>query len=71
MAYWWLVPPGWEPDFVSLAPSLTMPIILESPPPIPILQKDPVSPANGSTGLANDPKITGDTVAEELQKLPV
>ncbi|KAJ9079012.1 hypothetical protein DSO57_1000647 [Entomophthora muscae] len=19
-AYWWLVPPGWEPDFVSLAP---------------------------------------------------
>ncbi|KAJ9055771.1 hypothetical protein DSO57_1000629 [Entomophthora muscae] len=20
MAFWWLVPPGWEPDFVSLAP---------------------------------------------------
>ncbi|KAJ9064176.1 hypothetical protein DSO57_1033114 [Entomophthora muscae] len=23
MASWWLVSPGWEPDFVSLAPSLT------------------------------------------------
>ncbi|KAJ9062840.1 hypothetical protein DSO57_1006288 [Entomophthora muscae] len=25
MASWWLIPPGWEPDFVSLAPSLTPP----------------------------------------------
>ena len=28
MASWWLVPPGWEPDFVSLAPSLTLTIPL-------------------------------------------
>ncbi|KAJ9058684.1 hypothetical protein DSO57_1010024 [Entomophthora muscae] len=28
MASWWILPPGWEPNLVSLAPSLTGPMVL-------------------------------------------
>ncbi|KAJ9080799.1 hypothetical protein DSO57_1021204 [Entomophthora muscae] len=61
---------GLEPEKNLSLVKLLMFINLESPAPMHILQKNPVSPANGSAGLANDPKITGATAAGELQKIP-
>ncbi|KAJ9053196.1 hypothetical protein DSO57_1026593 [Entomophthora muscae] len=58
-----------EPNLTLV--KLLRPINLELPAPLPLLQKDPVSPANESTGLAKDPKITGAITAGELKKLPV
>ncbi|KAJ9087962.1 hypothetical protein DSO57_1027820 [Entomophthora muscae] len=63
--------PGLKPEPNLSLVKLLMPINLESPEHMLILQKDPVSSTNESAGLSNDPKITGATTAGELQKLPV
>ncbi|KAJ9060886.1 hypothetical protein DSO57_1026203 [Entomophthora muscae] len=62
---------GLKPESNLSSVKLLMPISLEPPAPMPPLQKNPASPTNGSTGLVNDPKITGATAAGELKKLPV
>ncbi|KAJ9070444.1 hypothetical protein DSO57_1007905 [Entomophthora muscae] len=66
------------PRFLGLKPEpnlnlekLLRPTSLELHAPITHLQKDPVSPAKESSGLINNPEITGATSVKELKKLPV
>ncbi|KAJ9065510.1 hypothetical protein DSO57_1018816 [Entomophthora muscae] len=50
---------GLKPEPNMTLAKLLRPINLELPAPIPLLQKDTVSPVNESASLTNDLKITG------------